>query len=287
MHLYIRPLSSCFLFLICRYWYADTLYAKGKGYNSIQRPDAAINYLVRATNMKPNQPLFHSELANSYAAMALALYNQKDINGSKKYVDLAISESDKSVTLSASMLNLKRSRFGVFVVLSTINPNHLLIAQETLIDAITFAPTDGFESNTVYEVSLLNVVDISGNLLTGNASWMFTTANHYSIPISTGWNFISIPTVPINTTVTEVLGGASSIIEAVWTYDAIEDEWYVNRPNEPENSNLYNMTAGYGYWISAIGDSNIEGYGNLFSEQQTPPQRELTAGCKLCLVNIS
>ncbi|KKQ92508.1 MAG: hypothetical protein UT58_C0008G0009 [Microgenomates group bacterium GW2011_GWC1_39_7b] len=130
------------LFVIGKYWYSDTLYAKGKGYNSIQRPDAAINYLVRATNMKPNQPLFHSELANSYAAMALALYNQKDINGSKKYVDLAISESDKSVTLSASMLNLKRSRFGVFVVLSTINPNHLLIAQETLIDAITFAPTD-------------------------------------------------------------------------------------------------------------------------------------------------
>ncbi|QQG41510.1 MAG: O-antigen ligase family protein [Candidatus Woesebacteria bacterium] len=134
-------LISYFLFLISRYWYADTQYALGKAYNGIQRQDVAANYLIQAVNIEPWQPLYHSELANSYAAIALALYNQKDAENSKKYTELAISESDRSINLSSS-LNLKRSRFGVFVVLSTTNPDYLRAAQETLIGAITLAPTD-------------------------------------------------------------------------------------------------------------------------------------------------
>lgn len=133
--------TSYLLITISKYWYSDTLYAKGKAYNGIQRQDIAANYLVQAVNIEPRQPLYHSELANSYAAIALALYNQKDAENSKKYTDLAIDESDKSVDLSAT-LNLNRSRFGVFVVLSTINANYIRSAQETLIKAITLAPTD-------------------------------------------------------------------------------------------------------------------------------------------------
>ncbi len=135
-------LATCYLLLTTyQYWYSDTLYAKGKANNGIQRQDVAANYLIQAVNIEPWQPLYHSELANSYAAIALALYNQKDTENSKKYTELAIGESDKSINLSSS-LNLKRSRFGVFVVLSTTNPDYLRAAQETLINAITLAPTD-------------------------------------------------------------------------------------------------------------------------------------------------
>ncbi len=153
---------------------------------------------------------------------------------------------------------------------------------------LTFAsPEGGLQSNTKYTVTLTGVEDISGNLLTGDKSWMFTTANQYSIPISAGWNFISIPTVPIDTSIDEVLGNTVANIVSVWTYDPVnypDVPWRVYHPDGSEQSNLYDMTAGYGYWISAKDNpniANIEGYGNLFSEQQTPPQRELTAGWNL------
>ncbi len=148
---------------------------------------------------------------------------------------------------------------------------------------LTFTPPEsGLDSNQNYTVIISDVEDKSGNLLDGSVSWQFTTANHYSISIYTGWNLISIPTVPVDTSVEAVLGDAASAIDSVWTYDAASDTWYVAHPNNPEApGNLTNMTAGYGYWVSAVDDAVISGYGNLFSEQQTPPQRTLVAGWNL------
>jgi|GEM_PF-2816002 len=147
-------------------------------------------------------------------------------------------------------------------------------------------PESGLESNTEYSVSLVNVEDKSGNFLYGietgtQYSWEFTTANHYSIPLYPDWNLISIPTVPVDTSIEAVLGNATSAIESVWTYDAVNGQWYVYHPNSPETSNLTSMNVGYGYWIKALEKAVIEGYGSLFNEQQVPPQRTLAAGWNL------
>ncbi|HDH41345.1 MAG TPA: hypothetical protein ENG12_02925 [Candidatus Altiarchaeales archaeon] len=148
-------------------------------------------------------------------------------------------------------------------------------------DTLTFDPVDPLASNTVYTVTLSGITDLAGNSLSGTTSWTFTTATYYSIAITTGWNLISVPTVPVDTSIDAVLGDAKDKIDAVWTYDAVDDKWYVYHPNNPETSNLDTMTAGYGYWISATGDANIEGYGSLFTEGQTPPQRQLVGGWNL------
>ena len=133
---------SYVLFIIGKYWYADTLYAKGQAYNSVAKPDVATSYLTRAIYFEPNQPLYHSELSGSYANLALAFYKQKDTANTKKYTDLAISQSDTAISLSPANVNLKRTRFGIFIMLSVANPNYLLNARDTLLDAITYAPTD-------------------------------------------------------------------------------------------------------------------------------------------------
>ena len=130
------------LWHIATYWLADTLYNKGKSYNSVQKPDVAVQYLIQAASLEPNQALYVSELSNSYTTIALAYYQQKDATKTKEATDLAIAESDKAISLSPSNVNLKRSRFGVFVMLSTIDPNYLINARDTLIDAINYAPTD-------------------------------------------------------------------------------------------------------------------------------------------------
>jgi O-antigen ligase len=129
------------VFIICQYWYADTLYATGKAYDSIGKPDVATTYLGRAIALETYQPLYYSELANAYAELSLAFNQQKDTANTQKLAELAVSESDKTNTLAPNNFIFKMSRFGVFVMLSTINPNYLLNAQTTLIDAINEAPT--------------------------------------------------------------------------------------------------------------------------------------------------
>lgn len=133
---------SYVLFTVSKYWYADLFYAKGKAYNSISKPDAATGHLTKAISFEPNQALYHSELATSDVSLALAYYKQKDLSGTKKFTDLAIGKSDTALSLSPANLNLKRSRFGIFIMLSTIDRNYLINARDTLIDAIASAPTD-------------------------------------------------------------------------------------------------------------------------------------------------
>lgn len=141
--IFITLLAAAYLLLVIgRYWYADTLYAKGKAYNTAGRPDMAIGYITRAINLEPGQSLYHNDLATSYVNIALAYYQNKDATNAKKYSNLAISESDTAISLSPANVNFKRSRFGIFVTLSAIDPNYLINARDTLIDAITYAPTD-------------------------------------------------------------------------------------------------------------------------------------------------
>jgi O-antigen ligase/Tfp pilus assembly protein PilF len=130
------------LFLACRYWYTDTLYAKGKGYNTISRPDLATNYLTQAINLEPNQARYHSEIASAYSQIAVALNQQKQTDQVTQLSSLAIAETNKAVALSPADVNLKRTMFGIYVMLSAINPNYFTNARDTLVAAIAQAPTD-------------------------------------------------------------------------------------------------------------------------------------------------
>ena len=138
----LLPFTLYLLLLISRYWYADTLYTKGKAFNGVQKPDSALEYLIKAVSLEPTQALYHNELASSYTSYASAYYGQGDVNKTKEFADLAIGESDKAIALSPANINLKRSRFGVFVMLSMTDPNYLIRARDTLIDIINYAPSD-------------------------------------------------------------------------------------------------------------------------------------------------
>lgn len=138
----ITALSIYLLIAISKYWYADALYAKGKAYNGIQKPDVALPYLVKAISLTPSQARYHSELANSYTSYALAYFQQKDANKSKQYMDLAIAESKRAIELSPADVNLRRLLFGVYVRLSALDSNYLIAARDALADAVNYAPTD-------------------------------------------------------------------------------------------------------------------------------------------------
>ena len=138
----LLPFIFYLLFLICRYWYADTLYSSAKNYNAAGRPDTAALYLSQAINLEPNQPIYRNEISTSYANLAVYYYNQKDTEDATKLANLAVSESDSAINSSPANVNFPRTRFGVFITLTAINPNYLLDARDTLIAAIARAPTN-------------------------------------------------------------------------------------------------------------------------------------------------
>lgn len=135
-------LAGYLLILITNYWYADYFYSMGKAYNGTKQMGKAISFLSNAIDLEPYQALYHNELASAYSATALGYGQQKDASSAAKFAQLAISESQKAVGLSPANLNLKRTQFGIFVMLSSLNPNYLLNARAVLIDAIKYAPTD-------------------------------------------------------------------------------------------------------------------------------------------------
>jgi tetratricopeptide (TPR) repeat protein len=133
------------VFAAGKYWYADTLYASGKAYNSINQPDVATKYLSKAINLEPNQPVYYGDpqgLATSYARLALALSQQKQTDQATQFSNLAITEINKAVSLSPANVNLKRVQFSIFIILSTINPDYLVNARDALVAAVAEAPTD-------------------------------------------------------------------------------------------------------------------------------------------------
>ena len=92
--------------------------------------------------------------------------------------------------------------------------------------------------------------------------------------------------MPNDTDVSDILGDAENKIYSVWTYDPSnsnsKDGWLVYNANSSSTSNLTDMTAGYGYWISVADDTRIEGWGNLLvAGPTTPPSRTLSSGWNL------
>ena len=132
------------IFIICRYWYSDTLYKQGSTYNqpAVNRPDLATGYLNRAINLEPEQGLYYAELSKSYSTLALAYEQAKESTTASQLIDAAIANSAKAVDLSPANVNFKRNQASVFIMLSTINPNFLINAADSLLSAVKQAPTD-------------------------------------------------------------------------------------------------------------------------------------------------
>jgi putative inorganic carbon (HCO3(-)) transporter len=149
---FIIFLSSIVVFYICRYWYTDTLYATGYNYNRASRFDLAPQYLSRAISLNPKQGIYYSELARSYTNLALAYNEAKESTTASELTKAAIANSIKSVSLSPANVNLKRVEFGVYVMLSTIDPTFLTNAKDVLIAATSQAPTD---AKLIYNLGLI------------------------------------------------------------------------------------------------------------------------------------
>ncbi|OGM12563.1 hypothetical protein A2V80_00185 [Candidatus Woesebacteria bacterium RBG_16_39_8b] len=135
-------LTTYFLLLIGRYWYADYLYAKGKLENDSGNYVLARDILDEITMLSSKEAIFWDELSQATTQLALSLYEEGDNNLAQVYAQKAIDESRKSIQLSPANVNLKRTRASMFIKLSALDINYLINAKDTLVLASLQAPTD-------------------------------------------------------------------------------------------------------------------------------------------------
>ena len=135
-------LGSYFLFSVARYWLADFSFSKGKAYNDGNDPVTGRTSLVRAISLSPNEAIFWDEISQSDALIAVALGETGEDKEATNYALAATDESAKAVSLSPANLNLKRNRANLFIKLSSLDPSYLEKARDTLLDAVTYAPTE-------------------------------------------------------------------------------------------------------------------------------------------------
>ncbi len=175
----------------------------------------------------------------------------------------------------------------------TFSPAETFVISGSGTETVTLTPDLVLDSNTVYTITVTTTTtDEAGNGLAGEYDWQFTTATLYDVTLNStsgGWNLVSLPVVPNDTSISTVLGSAESSIQAVWTYNPTSVNandtnggWFVYRPDDVEHSSLSTMTAGYGYWISVTNDTSISGSGSLLTKgPTTPPSIDLTNGWNL------
>lgn len=141
------------LYQVGKYWYVDYVYAQGKALNDAHQPAQARPKLLNATKLSPKEAIYWDELSKSTTDIAVALSEQDQKELAQQLANSAVFESGKAIGLSQANVNLKRNRASMFIKLSTIKPNYLLMARETLEQAVKQAPT---EAKLLYNLGLIH-----------------------------------------------------------------------------------------------------------------------------------
>jgi hypothetical protein len=96
----------------------------------------------------------------------------------------------------------------------------------------------------------------------------------YPITLAKGWNLISLPLVPSNSSVEAVLSGVLDDLDVVWSYDTETETWFSYSPGAP--STLTQMVDGKGYWVKMNAATTL-----IVDGTELPPPPELPPAYKV------
>jgi len=116
---------------------------------------------------------------------------------------------------------------------------------------ITILDDPIFEGNVTVNLALSS----PGNATLGSPNIAVLTIidiRHQDIPLNQGWNLISLPLIPDNTSIGVVLAGIENNILSVFSYDAnsTANPWSSWIPRSGIPASLTEMTDCKGYWIN-------------------------------------
>ena len=138
----IALVSLYFLYLLARFWYADTLFAKAKKWEKQGDALLSLNSAQKAANLNKKEPIYHDTLSYSAATLAEAAFIQKNKELTVSYTNLALTESNLALAISPRNLNFWKTRVKIFYKLASIDQKYLEQALMTLNEATRIAPTD-------------------------------------------------------------------------------------------------------------------------------------------------
>jgi hypothetical protein len=94
----------------------------------------------------------------------------------------------------------------------------------------------------------VTAIDNAGNTSTSTVTALIvSTLSAYNIYLMPGWNLISLPLIPDDSDIDNLLGSVTGV-ESVWYYDAATAEWLVYTTSDAPDS-LTTMETGKGYWV--------------------------------------
>lgn len=156
---FVLSIMSLVVFSVGKYWYADTLYAKGQNFNSNGDYKNAFKKLTEAVKISPNESVYWIELAEASKYLAEEESEKSNKELAFKLADQAVKSAETASDLSPKNVNIKRLKYAYYSDLSIIDVNFLLAAEEEIIDAIPLAPTDP----RLYYLSGINKLKLKQN----------------------------------------------------------------------------------------------------------------------------
>ena len=109
--------------------------------------------------------------------------------------------------------------------------------------------------------------------------WQTGDAAAYQIQLRQGWNLISLPAHPPDTSVAEVTKSIATKLTRIWAYP--DGQWRSYDPANPNFSDLLNMDTGIGYWVQVTEEAVLSGSGAA-----PVPSVPLVAGWNLVGYNL-
>ena len=107
---------------------------------------------------------------------------------------------------------------------------------------------NGLSSNTTYYFR----AKATGSITQYGDELSFTTLASdtvmYDLPLSPGWNLVSLPLIPNSIDIEDILAGIMHHLVTAWAYDDLTKEWSNYNPLAIINS-LNEMNDGDGYWV--------------------------------------
>jgi len=152
--LYLTIFVSClfFLYILSRFWWADTLYNKGYQYNKAGKLVEAHNLLSDAINKNSGEPVYHDEHSVVLAQLAVTQIDAHDATLAAILAKKSLQESDTALIISPNNLNFWKSRTKIFYAFSSFDPTFTKAAIEALQHALILAPTD---PKVMYNLAIL------------------------------------------------------------------------------------------------------------------------------------
>ena len=153
--LLISFLSLFLLHKTFNVWRADTAYASAKTYLKAGYANESLKQLQTALKIRPKEALFHNQLANTYAQIAISLARQ-DIKNPQvnDFKQAALHEAATTLQLNPRHLNFYKSETRILITLAEIDPTLLTQAKTILTQAIDLAPTD---PKLMYNLALIEL----------------------------------------------------------------------------------------------------------------------------------